>query len=131
MSKNDLHPFRLILTFCAVAYCQTAFSETWTQWRGPGRNGVLENQDWPQQLSGNQLKSTWKIPLGPSYSSPLITDNLVFVTETRAKATEVVSALSRETGKQVWSAEWEGSDVCALLRCCKRQLDSSNASVRR
>ena len=109
MSKHDLCSFRFILTLCAVTYCSTAFSETWTQWRGPGRNGVLANQHWPKQLSGNQLKTTWKIPLGPSYSSPLITDDLVFVTETRAKAKEVVTALSRETGEQVWSAEWEGA----------------------
>jgi len=104
-----LRPFCLIAALYVGSSVSTVFAETWTQWRGPSRNGVLENQDWPQKLSNRQLASVWQIPLGPSYSSPLITDDLVFVTETREKKTEVVSALDRETGKEVWSTEWEGA----------------------
>lgn len=107
--NHELRSIGLIITFCAVTCCSTAFAETWTQWRGPSRNGVLANQDWPKQLSDHQFKSTWQIPLGPSYSSPLITEDFVVVTETRDKKTEVVSALDRETGKQVWSNQWDGA----------------------
>jgi len=104
-----LRQFCLVVALCAVSSVSTVFAESWAQWRGPSRNGVLKNQDWPQKLSNRQLASVWQIALGPSYSSPLITDDLVFVTETKEKKTEVVRALSRETGKQVWSTEWEGA----------------------
>ena len=40
---------------------------------------------------------------------PIVSEDLVFVTETLDRKYEVVRALNRSTGEQVWSAQWEGS----------------------
>ena len=49
------------------------------------------------------------MPLGPSYSGPVVAWDLVFTTETKNKESEVVCALDRKTGKERWRAEWKGA----------------------
>lgn len=84
-------------------------AETWTQWRGPSRDGQVAGPTWPAKLSEDTLKATWTLPLGPSYSGPIVSADRVFVTETRDKSTEVVRALDRQTGKELWSHSWAGA----------------------
>ncbi|MFN0108236.1 MAG: PQQ-binding-like beta-propeller repeat protein [Blastocatellia bacterium] len=84
-------------------------TQDWNQWRGPSRDGQVKGADWPETLAGNYLELAWQIPLGPSYSGPVTSANAVFVTETKDKSHELVRALSRTTGKELWKAEWQGS----------------------
>ena len=80
---------------------------SWTQWRGPSRDGRAVSL--PSSLSGETLKQQWRVPLGPSYSGPIVTQDRIFVTETKDQAYEVVRALDRGTGKQIWSTQWRGA----------------------
>lgn len=82
---------------------------TWQQWRGPNRDGQVGGPAWPHRLSKDSLTQLWRVPLGPSYSGPIVADDLVFTTETKNKESEVVSALDRKTGKESWRAEWKGA----------------------
>lgn len=82
---------------------------TWPQWRGPTRDSLLPPQTWPEKLDAERLKQTWRVELGPSYSGPIVSDKAVFVTETKDKKLEIVRALDRDTGKEQWSASWEGA----------------------
>ena len=93
----------------AVVAVDTPAAETWTQWRGPSRDGQVAGPTWPAKLSEDTLKPTWTLPLGPSYSGPIVSADRVFVTETRDKSTEVVRALDRQTGKELWSHSWAGA----------------------
>lgn len=87
----------------------TAGTESWAQWRGPSRDGQVAGPAWPAKLGEDTLKPTWTLPLGPSYSGPIVFADRVFVTETRDKSTEVVRALDRLTGKELWSHSWAGA----------------------
>jgi outer membrane protein assembly factor BamB len=51
----------------------------------------------------------WRVPLGPSYSGPIVTAEMVYTTETRDKEFEAVIALDRKTGAECWRAEWRGA----------------------
>ena len=82
---------------------------TWQQWRGPARDGSVAGATWPDGLSAERLEQVWHVDLGPSYSGPIVTEKMVYVTETRDAKTEHVRALDRATGKQVWEATWEGA----------------------
>jgi len=84
-------------------------SDTWLQWRGPERTGILNSQTWPDSLQDDTLKTMWRVPLGPSYSGPLVTADRIFVTETRDREKEVVVALDRKTGSRIWSTSWPGA----------------------
>lgn len=88
----------------------TISAADWPQWRGPTRDCRLDSQaDWPQSLDKTALKEQWRLPLGPSYSGPIVSGDRVFVTETRNKTDEVVYALDRQTGKRLWKAQWPGA----------------------
>ena len=85
---------------------KASLNDPWPQWRGPFRDGRSVGEPWPENLEG--LESLWTLELGPSYSGPIVAEDRVFVTETRDGETEVVYALSRETGKILWQASWPG-----------------------
>jgi outer membrane protein assembly factor BamB len=47
--------------------------------------------------------------MGPSYSGPIVVGDRILVTETEEKKSEVVRALDRATGKELWRRTWVGS----------------------
>ena len=84
--------------------------DLWSQWRGPARDGsVRKGTVWPENLSEDSFEELWRVELGPSYSGPIVSENLVFTTETRDKKFEVVSAYDRKTGEKRWEYSWTGA----------------------
>lgn len=81
----------------------------WPQWRGPTRDGQFSGAKWPEKLDPNHLQQSWSVALGPGYSGPIVGIDRVFTTETKDKKVEVVKAFDRNTGKQLWQAQWEGA----------------------
>ncbi len=81
----------------------------WNQWRGPARDGIAAERVWPDALDDQSLQQIWRVELGPGYSGPVVDESKVYVTETRDEKVEVVRALDRETGEQLWQAEWNGA----------------------
>ncbi|NDD63997.1 MAG: pyrrolo-quinoline quinone [Acidobacteria bacterium] len=82
---------------------------TWSQWRGPSRDGKVGGPVWPETINDQSLTAGWRVPVGPSYSGPIVSADHVFVTETSDKTTEIVRALDRRTGREVWSQSWPGA----------------------
>lgn len=78
----------------------------WDQWRGPKRDGSVEGAKWPEKLDG--VKQLWRLPLGSSYSGPVTDGKFVFTTESKDKQFESAHAVDADTGKIVWTAQWEG-----------------------
>lgn len=81
----------------------------WPQWRGPSRDGQVGGPAWPATLDPQQLRQVWRVELGPSYSGPIVQGDRDFTTETRDKKFEVVTAFDRQSGRELWRAEWEGA----------------------
>jgi outer membrane protein assembly factor BamB len=98
----------MIITFAGWCF-PAAAEQLWPQWRGPARDGQLAGPAWPESLSSDHLNELWRVELGPSYSGPVVTADRVFVTETVDKAQEVVRALDRSTGRQLWETRWPGA----------------------
>lgn len=90
----------------ATTSAPSASPATWLQWRGPTRDGMVRNDGWPKALQGDALTRMWRVELGDGYSSPIVDSNRVFTFETRGRSQEVVRALDRDTGKQIWTATW-------------------------
>jgi len=82
---------------------------TWKQWRGPSRDGQVPGSNWPASLAEHVLTPLWRVELDPSYSGPIVSESAVFVTGTAEKKTEVVCALDRKSGKELWRVDWPGS----------------------
>jgi len=98
----------LVLWLCFIMN-GVAEEPAWSQWRGPARDGQSSGPAWPETLDGDHLKQLWRVELGPSYSGPIVTADRVFVTETKDKSHEVVRALDRKSGKEIWKTQWEGA----------------------
>lgn len=100
--------------FCTVileiaGVSSAADRSEWTQWRGPERLCTIPATVWPDKLDEQSLVELYRVPLQPSYSGPIVTSDRVFVTETVNKEKEVVRALDRDTGKELWQTEWPGA----------------------
>lgn len=97
----------LLLTLHAPSRATETDPGTWPGWRGPGRDGQVTGAVWP--ASPEALEKAWSVPLGPSYSGPVLSRTAVFVTETVDAQREVVRALDRKTGRELWRASWDGA----------------------
>ncbi len=114
MQLKSLHHYQILVvtSLCGllggVAFAADA-EQPWTQWRGNSRDGSFVGPAWPDTITADNLQKVYRVPLSPSYSGPIVLGDRVFVTETRDKKTEVVSALDRKDGKVLWSVEWDGA----------------------
>ncbi len=117
MSSDLTRRRRGIVVCCGAAAMMLAATQVqsadspsaWPQWRGPSRDGKVEGAAWPERLQGKALQLLWRVELGPSYSGPIVAPDRVFVTETRDKTEEVVRALDRKSGKELWQVHWKGA----------------------
>jgi outer membrane protein assembly factor BamB len=92
--------------FVCLAILITSARADWKQWRGPERTGIVAGEAWPASLSG--LREIWRVPLGPSYSGPVMDARAVYTTESTDQEREVAHAIDRKTGKKLWSSDWPG-----------------------
>lgn len=109
-------PFGKFLLSAAIALCppvslygQASLAPAWNQWRGPTRDGQVPGSTWPTSLADNVLTPLWRVELDASYSGPIVSESAVFVTGTADQTDEVVCALDRRTGSELWRTEWPGA----------------------
>jgi outer membrane protein assembly factor BamB len=88
---------------------ESVAQDIWPQWRGPTRDSKITSSAWPSDLNEKRLAEAWTVPQQPSYSGPIVGSDRIFVTGTKDKKFEVVRALDRSTGEQIWETQWEGS----------------------
>ncbi len=51
---------------------------TWPQWRGPTRDAKYSGPKWPPAVDAKSLTRLWKVKLGPSYSGPIVSPDIVY-----------------------------------------------------
>ncbi len=95
----------------------------WAQWRGPTRDGQTA-VTLPESLDEATVKEAWRVPLGASYSGPVVGPapvgpapdgqggrggGRVYTTETVAQTYETAKAFDAATGELLWEAKWKGA----------------------
>lgn len=92
----------ILLTTFSVANAQD-----WTQWRGPNRDGRITAfsppSAWPKSLTRK-----WKIEVGGGYSSPVVSGSNIYL-HTRRNEDEIVSSIDLNTGKIIWSKNYNAA----------------------
>ncbi|MBL8232910.1 MAG: PQQ-like beta-propeller repeat protein [Bryobacterales bacterium] len=97
---------RSFFALAAAIPAHAADTTSWPQWRGPDRTGITTGEAWPDRLDG--LRPLWRVEMDKGYPGPIVTGGMVYVAETANTNTEVIRALDRKTGKEMWRASWPG-----------------------
>jgi outer membrane protein assembly factor BamB len=97
---------KIAIAFLALATVVQA--DDWTQWRGLHRDGVWLEQGLLETFPADGLKVRWRVPVGPGWSSPVIAQGRVFITDAvlgpkeKPTATERIHCYDEVTGRQLW-----------------------------
>ena len=84
-------------------------SEDWPQWRGPNRDGVWNETGVVESFPSSGLKISWRAPVGPGWSSPVVAQGRVYVTDVelaRPTAQERMLCFNASNGKLLWSRSY-------------------------
>ncbi len=72
----------------------------WANWRGPGTLSIAWHAELPDKWP-EQLKPDWQVELGTGWSSPVVGEGRVFITD-RQGDVERVLAVDAQTGSILW-----------------------------
>jgi outer membrane protein assembly factor BamB len=109
-------PFRAIIWASAVVVgllrpCGLR-ADDWPQWRGPNRDGVCNETGLLELFPAEGLKDRWRVPVGWGFSSPVVAQGRVFVTDAQLeqpKVREQVLCFDEVTGKSLWTYSHEAT----------------------
>jgi outer membrane protein assembly factor BamB len=82
----------------------------WPQWRGVNRDGVWTESGILKAFPAEGPRIRWRVPVGLGWSSPVISQGRVFVTDVQLEklpALERVHCFDEATGNSWWSYEYE------------------------
>jgi outer membrane protein assembly factor BamB len=90
-----------VATLALFLGCGIAAAADWPEWRGPGRDGVVESFDLPGAWP-SELHRLWQVEVGSGHASPVVVGGRVYV-QARRGDDEVLWCLDLATGKVRWS----------------------------
>ena len=85
-------------------------ADDWPQWRGPKRDGVWTESGILEAFPAEGLDIRWRMAVGPGWSSPVVSQRMVFVTDVELEtrpARERVHCFEEATGKALWTYAYE------------------------
>ncbi|MBI3415476.1 MAG: PQQ-binding-like beta-propeller repeat protein [Verrucomicrobia bacterium] len=81
----------------------------WPQWRGPNRDGSWNETGIMESFPAGGLNVSWRKPVGRGWSSPVVAQGRVFVTDVEIaerKAIERVLCFDEASGTLLWKHEY-------------------------
>src|SRR5262245_23033295 len=96
----------------ALLLSAAARADDWPQWRGPNRDAVWKETGILESFPPGGLKVRWRAPVGWGYSSPVVAQGRVFLTDSqlvRPKSEERVHCFDEATGKPLWTYSYDAS----------------------
>src|SRR5262245_61655259 len=95
---------RFLVAALIVCGFAPAAAQDWPQWRGPGRDGMVqgfrEPARWPTMLTRK-----WNVDIGTGYATPLVVGNRLY-TFTRQGDDEVLTAFDADSAKVLWRTSY-------------------------
>ncbi len=99
-------PNCVTLTVLVLMGVVGASADDWPQWRGPNRDGSWNEKGIVDSFPPGGLPVSWRTPVGRGWSSPVIADGRVYLTDveiTGTVATERVLAFDARRGNRLWT----------------------------
>src|SRR5262245_5140958 len=99
--------FPNLATILALFYLPILLhASDWPQWRGPNRDATWNEAGILKSFPADGLKIRWRVPVGPGWSSPVVAQGRVYLTDSQLKrpqAQERVLCFEEATGKPLWT----------------------------
>jgi outer membrane protein assembly factor BamB len=112
--QNRIGPLPDVVSAAAFMLCGAcvalAQAEDWPQWRGPNRDGVWVESGLLESFPAEGLPVRWRMPVGLGWSSPVVSQGKVFVTDVQLEtrlAQERVHCFDEATGESLWTYAYE------------------------
>ena len=99
-------------------------SVDWPCWRGPQRNGISSEADWPASRFAAEPEVLWKASVGTGFSSLAVVEGRVY-TMGNSNDVDSVFCLDVETGKVLWKHSYN----CPLARLAYQGGPSATPAV--
>jgi outer membrane protein assembly factor BamB len=99
-----MHRVTVLLVLTSLSSARVV-ADDWPQWRGPNRDASWNETAIMQAFPDRGLEISWSAPVGPGWSSPIVAQGRVCVTDVeiaRPIATERVLCFDEMTGKLLW-----------------------------
>lgn len=99
--------FILVLNLLLQA---AAVADDWPQWRGPRRDGTWREEGIVETFPVEGINILWRAPVGWGYSSPVVAEGRVFVTDSeleQPRARERVVCFDASSGKKLWAYAYD------------------------
>jgi len=81
---------------------------SWTDFRGPGRDGVCRNETISLDWQTDPPRELWRQPVGGGYASFVVAEGRAYTIEQRRKQ-EVVTCYEVASGREVWAFAYDAS----------------------
>ena len=94
----------LVAFFSCAIFVTSVFAGDWTEFRGPGRDGISPERKLPEKWSPLGENLVWKAPFG-GRSTPIVLGDRVYVQTTSGKGEtlqERIVCLNADTSKKLW-----------------------------
>jgi outer membrane protein assembly factor BamB len=92
-----------LLLAVVISPLTSVAADEWSQFRGPNGSGVSATKGLPSEF-GPKKNVVWKTELPPGHSSPVLTQDRIFVTAHNNNKLYVI-CLDRKSGKILWQRE--------------------------
>ncbi len=104
---------KLLAVTVLIGVASSALSaEDWPQWRGPNRDNAWHKEGILETFQPSGLKTLWRVEVGYGYSSPVVAQGRVYLTDTQLvepKAFERIHCFDQASGKMIWSHVYEAA----------------------
>jgi outer membrane protein assembly factor BamB len=94
-------------TAAPAAPAAPASRASWTDFRGPQRDGRYREGPISTTWPSGGLQPIWKQPIGIGFASFVAAGGRIFTIEQR-RDREVVASYDAETGREIWTHGWQG-----------------------
>ena len=101
---NTRHSILVLL--CGMLLNSPLDAEDWPQFRGPNRDAAWNESGTLEVFPSEGLKVRWRATIGPGFSSPVVAQGRVYITDCRLEkptAEERVLCFDEKSGQPLWN----------------------------
>jgi outer membrane protein assembly factor BamB len=80
----------------------------WPRWRNPNGDGISNETGWDPMALSLGPRILWNAEVGPGYSNVAIENGRIYTMGTKQQ--NAVFCIDAETGKEIWTSQFEGFD---------------------